>query len=224
MNMETMVKILFISDTHAQHDGMEKKWGMPNADIIVHAGDFSGYGSENALRKFLKWYGNLNYEHKIFIAGNHDWIFERDRSWGIQLVNRYSKKYSKIHYLEDNGVELMGVKFYGTPVNRPFFDWAFNRPEEKMAQHWAAIPDDTDVLITHNPPYMIKDFSSGGSEEHCGSPSLYREVTERIKPDIHVFGHIHEQYGVSYIGETTFINASNGYKLENPPILMGINV
>jgi len=225
--MKSLVKILFISDTHTQHDGLFNKFKMPEADIIVHAGDITGYGSENSVRKFLKWFGMLEIKHKIFVAGNHDWLFENERSWAHQLVAEYSKKYSKIHYLEDNGVELMNVNFWGSPVSRPFCDWAFNRPEEKQAQHWAAIPDDIDVLITHNPPYMIKDFASSGSEDHVGSPSLYQEVTNRIKPKIHVFGHIHEQYGISTIGETTFINASSvneRYELVNPPILMGVEI
>lgn len=227
--MKTLVRILFISDTHTMHEGLVNKFRLPPADIIVHAGDITGHGSEKAIRKFLKWYGKLDYKYKIFIAGNHDWMFERNGMRARGLVKEYENKYcvegSRIIYLEDTGVDLMGLKFWGTPVTHPFCDWAFNRPEEKLAQHYAAIPDDIDVLITHNPPYMIKDYSHSGSEEHCGSPSLYQEVTNRIKPMIHVFGHIHEGYGISNIGETTFINASNldgGYQLVNEPILMGV--
>lgn len=224
-------KILFISDTHSKHNELSKTLDMPEADILVHAGDLTGYGSETALRKFLKWFGELRlYPIKIFIAGNHDWIFERDHVWGRKLVKQYANKYKEngeIIYLEDSGVERWGLKFWGTPVNRPFCNWAFNRPEEKLAQHWAAIPDDIDVLITHDPPYMIRDFSHTGSQEHCGSPSLYKEIKDRIKPKIHVFGHIHEQYGVSEIGETTFVNASTldaGYQVVNEPILLEVEI
>jgi len=223
--MRTMVKILFISDTHTQHEGLSK--ALPAADIIVHAGDVTGHGSEKSVRKFLKWYGQLDYEHRIFIAGNHDWMFERNGMRARGVVKEYSRKYGEIIYLEDTGVERMGLKFWGSPISAHFGNWAFNRTEKKMAQHYAAIPDDIDVLITHNPPYMIKDYASSGSMNHVGSPSLYKEVTDRIKPEIHVFGHIHEQYGVSTIGETTFINASNldeHYQLVNSPILMGIEV
>ena len=220
--MKTTHKILFISDTHTMH------FEMPIADFIVHAGDITGQGSEHSVRKFLKWFGSLSmYDHKIFIAGNHDWLFERDRSWAIQLVNEYSKKYSKIHYLEDSGVELWGLKFWGSPVTKPFCDWAFNRPESKMAEHWAAIPEDTDILITHGPPYMLMDYAESGSQEHTGSESLYWNIVKRIKPKIHVFGHIHEQYGVKEFDGIKFINASNldgGYSMVNPPILVELEI
>ena len=226
--MKTTHKILFISDTHTMHEDLDKHFDMPIADFIVHAGDFTGQGSEHHTRKFLKWFSNLNmYDHKIFIAGNHDWLFERNRSWGHELVNEYSKKYSKIHYLEDNGVEICGLKFWGSPVSRPFCNWAFNRLESKMEQHWKAIPEDTDILITHSPPYMIMDYAESGSAEHTGSESLYREVFDRIKPMVHVFGHIHEQYGIKEIDGIKFINASNldgGYSMVNPPILMEVEV
>lgn len=224
-----MTKLLFISDTHAKHDELVKNFDLPEADFLVHAGDISGYGSENALRKFLKWFGMLEqFKHKIFIAGNHDWIFEIDHMWARTLVNRYRRKHSAngdINYLEDSGVEIDGLRFWGSPVSRPFGRWAFMKLEHKQAERWEVIPDDIDVLITHNPPYMIRDFSREGSQEHCGSESLYREVVHRIKPKIHVFGHIHSEYGISEIGETTFINAASiddGYQVKNKPILIEI--
>jgi len=224
-------KILCISDTHSKHAELVNTFDMPEADILVHAGDLTGYGSENAVRKFLKWLGGLRqYTIKIFIAGNHDWLFERNGLHGRKLVKEYANRYKEngeIIYLEDSGVERWGLKFWGTPVNRPFCDWAFNRPENKLIQHWKAIPDDIDVLITHDPPYMIKDFSHTGSNEHCGSPGLYKEIKDRIKPKLHVFGHIHEQYGIAEIGETTFVNASSldaGYKVVNPPIVVEVEI
>lgn len=226
--MKFKVKILLISDTHTLHKDLED---LPEADFLIHAGDITGYGSENSTRKFLKWFGELHtYSHKIFIAGNHDWLFEKNNLHGRDLVKEYANRYKdrgEIIYLEDSGVERLGVKFWGTPVSKPFCNWAFNRPENKLKQHWEAIPTNTDILITHEPPYMIMDYSHTGSKEHCGSPSLWEEVTKRIKPKIHVFGHIHEQYGVKKIGETTFVNASvlNGaYDLVNAPILLEIEM
>jgi Icc-related predicted phosphoesterase len=225
------IKLLFISDTHTMHEGLANKFPLPAADFLIHAGDITGRGSEHTIRKFLKWFGELRlYEHKIFIAGNHDWLFESSPGFARKLVKEYANRYKdrgEIIYLEDSGVERWGLNFWGSPVTRPFYDWAFNRPESKLAQHWSAIPDDTDVLITHDPPYMIMDYSFSGSEEHCGSPSLWTEITKRIKPKVHVFGHIHEQYGIKVIGETTFINASNldgAYDIVNPPVLLEIDV
>lgn len=224
-------KILIISDTHTMHGGMENKFDMPEADFLIHCGDITGSGSEHHTRNFLKWFGELKlYPNKLFIAGNHDWLFERSGHWAKQLVNEYKKKYAvngDIHYLEDSGVELWGVKFWGSPVQKPFCNWAFNREEERLAQHWGMIPDDTDVLITHGAPQGILDLAWSGSDDETGSPSLRYEIENRIKPKIHCFGHIHEQYGTEKHGDTLFVNASvlnHRYELVNPPILVEIEV
>jgi Icc-related predicted phosphoesterase len=63
-------------------------------------------------------------------------------------------------------------------VQKIFYNWAFNRPEDKLVKHWQAIPDDVNVLITHSPPYMIGDYVPR-SMQHEGSPSLYKEIMKR---------------------------------------------
>lgn len=212
------MKICFISDTHTKHELLTPD--LPDADVIAHAGDITGNGGSGAIKDFLEWFSGLDqYKYKIFVAGNHDWLFERDKLFARELVP------DNVIYLEDEEVVLDGIKFYGSPVQLPFCNWAFNRPEYKLNQHWQAIPDDTDVLITHSPPYGVKDYARLGTETHCGSEGLYHEVTDRIKPKIHCFGHIHSEYGLSEIGETTFINASNlndNYQYQNRPILVRI--
>lgn len=209
------LKICIISDTHGKHKVLD----LPDADMIIHCGDFTSIGKEHEVRKFMKWYSNLDqYKHKIIIAGNHDWLFERSGSWARHLVPK------GIHYLEDNGIEIEGFKFYGSPVQSIFNDWAFNRPEEILENHWKAIPTDTDVLLTHSPPYNIFDWVNY-SEKHIGSPSLYWEVVKRIKPTVHCFGHNHEGYGIKIIENTTFINASSlneDYECINEPIVIEI--
>jgi Icc-related predicted phosphoesterase len=165
----------------------------------------------------MKWFSGLNqYKYKICIAGNHDWLFETN---GIIAREKVPEN---VIYLEDQEVIIEGIKFYGTPVSLPFHNWAFNRPEEKLKQHWEAIPDDVDVLITHQPPVGIMDWSVYDNKP-TGSPSLYYEVLERIKPKIHCFGHIHSGHGVKVIEDTTFINASNldeDYMCVYDPILV----
>ena len=47
---------------------------------------------------------------------------------------------------------LDGCRFWGSPWSVPFFKWAFMRPEKELAETWAQIPDDTDVVIVHGPP------------------------------------------------------------------------
>lgn len=208
------MKICIISDTHGKH----KQLDLPNADTIIHCGDFTSIGEEHEIINFMKWFSGLEqYENKIIIAGNHDWLFERNKGQAKSLIPK------NVTYLEDNGVEIDGINFYGTPVQKHFCNWAFNRDEAKLAQHWLHVPDNTDVLITHSPPYGIGDnVPRSGCQ---GSPSLYKEVVERIRPKIHAFGHIHEDYGLKEMDNIKFINASNldeHYYCVNDPIVVEI--
>jgi len=211
------MKICIISDTHMKHKFLSlKTYG---ADVLIHCGDMTGNGGSGAMTQFFEWFSSQDqFKHKIAIAGNHDWIFEKNPALAKTLVPE------NVAYLEDEELIIDGVKFYGTPVQKIFCNWAFNRSEAKMAQHWAAIPGDTDVLITHSPPYGIGDLVPWQGEHH-GSPSLYMEVMERIKPKIHCFGHIHEGYGMKILENTKFINASNldgDYQCVNNPFLVEI--
>lgn len=209
------MKLCIISDTHNKHNYLGE---LPDADVIIHAGDFTSMGHEHEVKNFLKWYSKLNqYQYKIIVAGNHDWLFEKNGALARSLVP------DNVIYLEDDEVIINGIKFYGTPVQKPFCNWAFNRPEEKLKQHWEVIPDDVNVLITHEAPYSIKDF--GHDLSHQGSPSLYKEIFERIKPNFHIFGHYHSGYGIKVIDNITFVNASNlneDYECVNSPILIEI--
>ena len=70
----------------------------------------------------------------------------------------------------------------------------------------ALIPAGTDVLITHGPPLGHGDSTSRG--ESVGCADLRAAVREK-RPKYHIFGHIHEGYGVTHNEHTTFINASS---------------
>jgi Icc-related predicted phosphoesterase len=210
------MKICIISDTHNKH---KRLGALPNADMIIHCGDFTSVGHAHEVQDFMGWYSHLpQYKYKLIIAGNHDWLFERSHLLAMEKVPR------NVIYLEDSGIEIEGLNFYGTPVQPPFNNWAFNRPESKLVEHWKAIPTDTNVLITHCPPHSIFDWSIYDNI-HTGSPGLYFEVLERIKPKLHCFGHIHGSYGIKVIENTTFINASNlddNYMCVNAPVLFEI--
>lgn len=209
-----MIKIAIISDTHNKH----KRLTIPNCDVLIHCGDMTSMGYDHEIRSFMKWFTKQNATYKICIAGNHDKLFENERTFALSLIP------DNIIYLEDSGVEVLGLKFYGTPVQLPFHKWAFNREEHKLKQHWSAIPDYTDVLITHSPPYGLMDFSLRG-QRHIGSPSLYYEVLDRIKPTINCFGHLHEGYGIKIIQNTIFVNASicdDHNEFSNQPIIIDL--
>lgn len=203
------MKLIAISDTHGEHKTLE----IPDGDVLIHAGDLTRHGTLEDVREFNDFLGTLPHPNKIVIAGNHDFCFENDRKACQEIL-------TNCIYLQDQEVIIDGVKFYGSPWQPWFYDWAFNleRGPEIRAK-WDLIPEDTDVLITHGPPYEIGDLTT--RNEHTGCQDLL-EVVEKIKPTVHIFGHIHEGYGITSNETTTFLNASvcdQLYRLVNPPIV-----
>jgi predicted phosphodiesterase len=224
--MEKKMKIVCISDTHNRH----KEIDCGKGDIILHAGDATGRGQSGEIKPFLKWYGSLDFNWKIMIAGNHDWGFEKEPERFEEMCRKYG-----VIYLNDSGVTIKcpwtkeEIKIWGSPVQPTFCNWAFNRDIEHLPNgdpyhgfkkhplikpHWDMIPNDTDILITHGPPYGIRDtvprwHGISGDVEHVGCPHLMDTIENRVKPMMHVFGHIHEEYGVSYKGKTMFVNAAS---------------
>lgn len=111
------------------------------------------------------------------------------------------------HYLENSGVEVAGLRIWGSPITPWFFDWAFNRQRgADIRRYWAQIPDQIDVLLTHGPPYGIRDLNWQGTLTGC--EDLNQRVWE-VAPKLHVFGHIHEAYGITEVNGTQFVNAAN---------------
>jgi Icc-related predicted phosphoesterase len=216
-----MKKITFISDTHTKHDKVNSF--LPGGDILIHAGDLTGRGYLNEIDDFLKWFDKIdNYDTKIFIAGNHDFGFEDNPNQIKSLLTGYKT----VDYLQDD-LLLVGkgdyedmVKVWGTPWQPEFHNWAFNLPRgEKLKEKWDMIPANTDILITHGPPFGKLDYIPYDGK-NVGCEELIKRVNE-IKPKINVFGHIHEGYGYVFDGNTHFINAAvlNGrYEFRNKPV------
>lgn len=202
-----MKTITCISDTHGSHEELTPD--LPGGWMIIHAGDVC----ENIIGgyNFINWFSKLPYEHKIFIAGNHDFCFEKDR----MPIN------NNVHYLQDNFVSIENIKIYGSPWQPTFFDWAFNLNRgPDIRKKWEMIPKDSDIVITHGPVYKILDKTF--KNEHVGCEDL-REVIEEIKPKLHVCGHIHYSYGIQKEGKTTYVNASSlgeDYMYQNKPIVL----
>lgn len=191
------MKIVCISDTHGLHEHLV----LPNGDMLIHAGDISQQGEEQEIRDFLKWFSRLNYQHKIFIAGNHDFFFERS---SLKEINKIIPE--GIHYLQDSGITIEGINIWGSPIQPWFMNWAFNRfPGEQIRKHWDLIPENTDILITHGPPYGILDKTILG--ERAGCLEL-RSKLESLSVKAHIFGHIHEANGEKSIDGVNHINAS----------------
>jgi Icc-related predicted phosphoesterase len=169
--------------------------------MIIHGGDVSGRGAEGDVMDFIDWFCSLDCRYRIFIAGNHDFHLERTSASTIQRL-----LHGNAYYLCDSGIEIEGLKFWGSPISPFYHNWAFNRIRgQDIMRHWALIPDDTDVLITHGPPAGILDLTAGGV--HAGCEDLLQTV-RRIRPRYHLFGHIHEAYGKFSTHTATFINGS----------------
>ena len=204
------MQLTLISDTHGLHNQLKLKGG----DILIHAGDVTARGTEEEVVLFLKWFEAQPYNYKIFIAGNHDWFFERESAEYIETLFP-----NDVIYLNDSGVCIDGFNIWGSPIQPTFFNWAFNRERGlEIDSHWQLIPKNTDILITHGPPFGILDKTTRGEAVGC---EMLLQKNNLIKPKLHVFGHIHEGYGLLEKGNTIFINASVldvNYQSVNKPI------
>ena len=189
------MKILQISDTHNRHRQLTN---LPEADVIVHCGDFADNGTEEEVLDFLNWYIDLPYKYKIFVTGNHDLCL-----WDAKDIEDLPEN---VFFLQDRGVTIESVKFFGI---------AYNHSEN-------LIPEGTDIVITHEPPIMILDESAG---VHWGNAPLFKRIME-VKPRHHLFGHAHEGYGTIRQNGIVFSNASvldDQYRVCHSPKLFMIN-
>jgi Icc-related predicted phosphoesterase len=220
------MKIIALSDSHGSHWDIKN---IPDGDILVHCGDLSSQGRLPDTLDFLRWFNTHPHKHKIFIAGNHDWIFEQDPNF-YRIVKL---DFPELTYLQDEGCEVEGIKFYGSPHQPRFYNWAFNKDRgADIKQYWDKIPDDTDVLITHGPPYGICDeaYRVGYNiTEHVGCVDLL-DAIKRVKPKIWMGGHIHYSYGIGSVthedgSKTMCYNCSildEQYMVANKPWIINI--
>jgi predicted phosphohydrolase len=192
------MRIVCVSDTHSYHHRL----AVPDGDVLLHAGDITRHGDLADVEDFDQWLGGLPHRHKVVICGNHDFCFqEQPRQARARITNAI--------YLEDAAVEVEGLRVYGSPWQPWFYDWAFNLQRgPELAAAWAKIPDDTAILITHGPPAGILDQTKRG--EFVGCQDLYDRVF-RVRPRLHVFGHIHEAAGRRDIDGIAFVNASTPF-------------
>ena len=204
------MKHVLISDTHGDYTLLKN---LPAADVLIHCGDATRFGSRDELKKFAKAFGRCVAPMKILIAGNHDRCFEKHWKDAVGIC-----ALEGIFYLQDSAIVHQGIKYYGMPWTPAFNDWYFMATEAKMIEKVNKIPLDTDVLITHGPPKYVRDLSRG---EFCGSMVLNRTVY-KLQPKLHVFGHIHEGYGTVELDDTQFVNCSlldGYYQPVNLPII-----
>ena len=203
------LRLVLLSDPH----GLHREIGIPDGDVLVHAGDFCSDGRDDEARSFGEFFRSLPHRRKVAIEGNHDRCLEADPDLGREI-------FAGCHYLLDSGVEIGGVTFWGSPWQPWFFDMAFNLERgAELREKWGLIPAQVDVLITHGPPQFVLDRTETGESVGCEE---LRHATERTRPRLYVFGHIHHGHGWRRLGRTLHINASNcaGYQEHLNPVVV----
>jgi Icc-related predicted phosphoesterase len=208
------IKICATSDLHGSLPVI------PPCDLLLLAGDYAPTPALELfwLREtFAPWLHTQSGSKKVIgVAGNHDFAFERHKAQLPQLGWTY---------LQDSWVTWHGLKIYGSPWQKRFFDWAFNADEHQLERYWAQIPDDADIIVLHGPPHGYGDYVER-TREQVGSPSLTARI-EAIKPKLVVYGHIHPGYGRYQIGDTILLNCAHcneKYKPVNQPWLIDLEV
>lgn len=199
------MKIIHISDTHGLHRELED---LPYGDIIIHSGDISMTGKVEEVMDFIDWFGKLDYKYKIFIAGNHDYCLDGKNS---NIIQDFLPK--NCFYLDKSGITIENIKFWGIP------DFLSDDLGGNLPNIMKLIPNNTDVLITHHPPYKILD---NANNIDYGCNDLLNAVLN-ICPKYHLFGHIHNSYGIKEKNRIVFVNASlvnEEYQLKNNPFIL----
>lgn len=210
------MKIVCMSDIHGQYSNMD--FDIPDGDVFVFTGDISHNSLEELnLAYFNKFLNTLPHKHKVIICGNHDFIFQKKN--GVDLLTAEG-----VHYLQDSEIVIDGVKFYGSPWQPWFYNWAFNLQRGKaLADVWKKIPNDVNILLTHGGPKGILDMTEQGDATGCEDLRVRLKDLPELK--LHCFGHIHCAYGIEVIEGVTFVNASTcneQYFPSNPPIVVEI--
>lgn len=205
---------------------------LPEADLLVHSGDLLNHGHFQEIRSLVGWAEKMKQEYGevMFTPGNHDWAFAKNYPFGVP-----NPDVARL-ILEDAGWTVLideqatvthegtDYKVYGSPWQPAFFDWAFNLPRggEELDEKWSAIPEDTDILLTHGPPFGTLDYTN----MHTGCEVLSAHLPGLQELKLHVFGHIHEGYGHMERRGTHSVNASvvnSKYRPINAPIVVELS-
>ena len=124
------MKFVIISDTHGLHHELE----LPQGDVLIHAGDITDHGYKDEVEDFLQWFSIQDFQHKIFIGGNHDIYLDE---YAVDLLELIP---SNVTYLNNNGCEIEGIKIWGSPVSPDMEGWAFGKHRNEMEEHWKYMP------------------------------------------------------------------------------------
>lgn len=207
------VRVVCMSDTHDRYNQL---YSIPDGDILIISGDMTFHGKRGELLRLNDWLDKQPHAHKVIIPGNHDLSFEKD--WEVAAAHVQAAD----AILNQEMYEAEGLKIWGEPRQPWFHDWAFNVPRAQMKKEcWDKVPDDTDILVTHGPPWGVGDLCRSGN---VGCVAQREYILEK-QPRLVVCGHIHEGYGLYLLGRTLVANAStcnSKYRAVNPPIVVNL--
>ncbi len=189
------VSVVCVSDTHNNQPKL------PDGDVLIHAGDLTQSGSLRELQATIDWLRAQPHAVKIVVAGNHDLLLDTscDGQRGTRdtaAAERGAIDWGDVLYLENAATTVTcangrRLRVYGSPWSPRFGNWAFQYPRGEDV--WAeTIPRDIDILVTHGPPRGHLDLLRLGCEH------LLRELW-RVRPRLHVFGHVHEGAGTEWL-------------------------
>ena len=209
------LRFVCVSDTHNEIHRIH----IPEGDVFIHCGDAVKHSSsQRDIVVFNQFVGTLPHKHKLFVSGNHCVCLNPKRP------DRTEKLLSNMTYLQDQLIDIEGVRIYGSPW-RPkrgcfYRAEAFGYDSKAIrADKWSNIPDDIDILLTHGPPYSIRDYNSS-TKQPLGCPGLLDEIVTRVRPRIHLFGHMHACRGASlYRSEDNQLLEGEKYRSNSHDIL-----
>lgn len=224
--------ITHFSDTHGRHRDLK----VPDSDVVIFSGDACNGGYRHEIEDFLDWWVKLPNTYKIFVPGNHDICLDKQkydkRILPLEIdaiIANYISDEDFHFYLNQSSCNIWGVNFFGSgyvPVinsGKPT-RWAFSLERDALNEKWADIPKNTDILVTHGPPYCKLDYTI--HKTYVGDERL-RWYVKSVAPSAHLFGHIHEDYGIAYNQNTYFFNGSavaGNYEIKNKPHEFEIDV
>jgi len=207
------MKIAMISDVHTQWHNLK----IPECDLLISSGDYSYKGERKIVKEFHEWLDKQPAKHIISCQGNHElWV---ERNWQ-EARDLAAAACPRAYFIDEGLLHIEGRKIWCAAITPWFFDWAYNVDRgPAIKKHWDCIPDDTEILVTHGPPYGILDQIVLGRTEHLGCVDLEARVNNLKKLKLHVFGHIHGGSGEKDFYGKRFVNASicnEKYKPVNP--------
>jgi len=218
------MKYVIISDTHEKEHLVK----LPEGDVLIHCGDSTFRGEFNALAKFATWMGKQDFKYRVCIWGNHEILLDSNLpNFNLQYKNIVLDlfKQNNITVLENSSTIIEGLKIYGLPQTQRFFDWGWNvNPGPEIAKYWDAIPDDTNILISHQPPFSILDYTSRDGSQGC--KELLRRIKELKHLKLHCYGHLHwDGCQMVEIDGVKFVNGAmcdDSYVINRIPIVVDL--